>query len=397
MTLYAQQGYGKSDKIERGIRDGNLSGVVLSPRDLAPDAMQSFIQSLREEFGHDIDILFDPQFFATVISEATDRNLPDYPYYQPGLRRSDFLSAKSVTGFVMNTLAYQVQSDLSYVISPTIAFDSFSEPASQTALQLGAEASEHVSELESELPLLVSFVISEAALADAEGIDEFLDIISTWETSGFYLIVEPAGQGYPVSLQSERLANLMYIVHTLGTINEYDVRLGYSDFSGLLLSAVGASAQATGWYSGLRQFSRNRWQPSSGGSAARPRYSSEPLMNSILQIPELSSSHQVGLLDHCLSDTEYDEPFSTGEPAEVDWPPAIQCLHHWNVLKNLLEYAVVGTVAENLENMEILIVQAVERYAELADAGVAFERLSGPSHLRTWSEAIETFSRRVSL
>ena len=120
-------------------------------------------------------------------------------------------------------------------------------------------------------------------------------------------------------------------------------------------------------------------------------------MNSILQIPELSSSYQVGLLDHCLSDTEYDEPFSSGEPAEVDWPPAIQCLHHWSVLTNLLEYAVVGTVAENLENMEVLIEQAAERYAELADAGVAFERLSGPSHLGAWSEAIEAFSQRVSL
>ena len=397
MTLFAQQGYGKSDKIERGIRDGNLSGVVLSPRDMTPDAMQSYINSLREEFGDEIDILFDPQFYATVISEATDRNLPDYPYYRSGLRRSDFLSAKSVTGFVMNTLEYQADSDLSYVISPTIAFDSFSEPASQTALQLGAEASEHIDDLDSETRLLVSFVIGEAALADVDGIDEFLDIASTWETDGFYLIVEPSGQGYPISMRSEWLANLMYIIHTLATINEYEVHLGYSDFTGLLLSAVGATSQATGWYSGLRQFSRSRWMPSSGGSAARPRYSSEPLMNSILQIPELVASHQVDLLDYCLSDTDYDEPFSSGNPARVAWPPATQCLHHWNVLANLLEDAVAGSIPENLDNMEVLIAEATDRYAELTDAGVVFEHLSGPNHLRTWSEAITAFSDRVSL
>ena len=397
MTLLAQHGYGKSDKIELGIRNGSLSGVVLSPRDLSPEAMTDFVARLREEFSHNIEILLDPQFYASVIDEATDRNLPDYPYYTPGLRRSDFLSAKAITKFVEDALQYQYQLDLSRAISPTIAFDSFAEPASQTALQLAAEAVGYHNEIASDRPLLVSFTIGESALSDKDGIDEFLDIASSWDAEGYYLIAELSDQTYPSTLNSERLANLMYIVYTLSIINRYQVYVGYSDFSGLLLRATGATAQSTGWFGGLRQFSRQRWKPSTGGSAARPRYSSAPLLNSILLIPELSAAHQAGLTDLCLSSTKFDELLISQGPASADWKLPTQCLHHWLTLSSLHKLMSENSTKQNLETLGSFIASAADHYNELSTSGVTFERPSGPSHLSQWSEAISLFSKRAQL
>ena len=397
MGLLAQQGYGKSDKIERGIRDGSLDGVILSPRDMSPSNMRSYIDELRREFGESPEIMMDPQFFASVLPDATDRNLPDYPYFDSGLRRADFLSARTVSRYVRDAIDFQRELDVDFVLSPTIAFDSFSDVANQTALQLGAESVENKDRIDGDQQLMVSFNLSEAALSDLDGINEFLDITTSWNMDGLYLVVEPQDRSYPATLDADRLVNLMYMIYSWAELNDLKVLLGYSDFIGLLLRSVGAESQATGWFSGLRHFSRSRWQPSAGGRAPRPRYSSGPLLNSILKIPELSAAYQAGMVDDCLSDTIYDADFFSQNPADVDWPMNIQCLHHWEVLSQLGEAIVGDTVANNLEQLVGTIQNAGTIYSGLLDAGVQFDRLSGQRHLGIWSQAIERFTSMVRL
>lgn len=397
MTVLAQQGYGKAEKIEIGLREGSLSGAILSPRDMAPDALADFVQSLRSEFGTEPQLMMDPQFFATVIQDATDRNLPDYPYYTSGLRRSDFLVAKRVTEYVRNAIEYQSGLQLDMVASPSIVFDSFSDIANQTALQLGAESVASKELLQQDQELLVTFMLSEAALSDLDGINEFLDITTSWDVDGFYIIVEPQNQTYPASLDSDRLKNLMYMVYSWAELNDMYVMLGYSDFSGLPLRSVGASGQATGWFSGLRHFSRARWQPASGGRAPRPRYSAAPLLNSILNIPELSAAYQAGLIELCLSGTSHDSQFLSRNPADVDWSMQSQCLHHWEVMKDLSEKVVGDSVSSNVGLMAAAIDAARDSYDELARAGVEFDRLSGPSNLEIWRQSLGEFADMVQL
>jgi hypothetical protein len=397
MLLLAQQGYGRSDKIERGIRDGSLSGVILSPRDTSADALPTFVTSLRQEFGDELEILFDPQFFASVIPDATDRHLPEYPYYRPGLSRSNFLSATDVSRFVRSSISYQASLDLTSIVSPTVMFDSFSESSCQTALQLAAESTSMYDEIGSDRQLLLSFFMGEAALADTDSVYEFLDIATGWQADGFYLVVEPTNTGYPNTIDSERLANLMYVVYSLGEINEKEVVVGYADFEGLLVGAAGATSMATGWYSGLRQFSRSRWLPSTGGRAPNARYSSSPLLNSITVVPELLAAHRVGLLDACLSDTEYDISFQGANPADVAWPRPEQCLQHWAVLSALIDQTESSSTPSRLASIRELIEQAGETYSDLGESGVVFDGPTGAGRLAQWSLAIERFTQLAGL
>lgn len=397
MLLLAQQGYGRSDKIERGIQDDSLSGVILSPRDTAAESLPAFIDSLREEFGDELEILFDPQFFATVLPDATDRHLPEFPYYRPGLGRSNFLSASDVSRFVRDTITYQSTLDLTSVISPTLMFDNFSESYCQTALQLAAESCSVYADIGPNQQLLLGFVMGEAAVGDLDSVFEFLDIATAWATDGFYIVLEPSSSRYPNTIDSERLANLMYIIYSLADINEKEVVIGYADFEGLLLGAAGATSMATGWYSGLRQFSRTRWLPSTGGRAPNARYSSAPLLNSITVVPELLAAHRVGHAAVCLSDTKYDSGFHDGNPADVPWSRPEQCLQHWAVLSALLDQIESPDTTERLELVQNLIGDAVAAYNDLEDLGIVFDGPTGPARLSTWAQAIDRFSELAGL
>lgn len=59
MTVYAQAGWQKSDKIIRGMNDGSINGVIWSPKDEFPNSMHMDTHSYKREFPNSI-MLFDP-------------------------------------------------------------------------------------------------------------------------------------------------------------------------------------------------------------------------------------------------------------------------------------------------------------------------------------------------
>ena len=48
LTILAQHGWGKSDKIERGINDGSINGVIMSPRDETPANLARFLANIAD-------------------------------------------------------------------------------------------------------------------------------------------------------------------------------------------------------------------------------------------------------------------------------------------------------------------------------------------------------------
>lgn len=392
MHIYAQHGWGKSDKIEEGLRAGHLSGVILSPRDEEPDRMAALVDALRDEFGEEITILFDPQFYATTVVPARDRFLPDYSYYEPGLARGRFIAQADIHRYVETTLAYQTTLGLDRVIAPSVLFADFRDPWSQIALSLAQEAIAVHAGLGSAPPLLVSLVIDESALRSRDALNEFLDIITVWDLAGVYVVVRCNDLNYPALFEETPLANLMYLVYVLAKVNGLEVVCGYSDLVGLLLHAVGASATGTGWYNNLRQFSLVRFQPATGGQRPRDRYTSTPLLNSILVVPELEASYQVGAIGQVLSNTSYDGVMVSRNPANSPWPLNVACLHHWEVLDSVVQLvSSQGSVAQNLAVLEDRIRQAAATYTLLEGAGLVFEPSTGPRNLALWLRAIASF------
>ncbi len=95
MSVLAQCGYGRSDKIEKGLTAGFIKGVIMSPRDEKKDRLEDAILQWKKDYPN-ANVLFDPQFYATMLSAPKDGHLSEYDYYNNncGLGRTHFSSSR---------------------------------------------------------------------------------------------------------------------------------------------------------------------------------------------------------------------------------------------------------------------------------------------------------------
>ncbi|MFO0966104.1 MAG: hypothetical protein U0793_11050 [Gemmataceae bacterium] len=394
MTILVQHGHGKSDKIDDALAAGTVGGVILAPRNEKPDNLAACMRTLAN--GHDCELLIDPQIYVSAFAPANTRFLTEYNYFHGGLSASDF-TLRRIRTLVAEAIDFQVSSGVTSILSPTVLFDSFTDRWFQIALNLADASLEYHAGLYGETPLLLGFVLAEEALAAELEVNRFLDTVTQdgWGMQGFYLVVSRHEGTYNQDCDSSRLANLLYAVHVLGHVNSLRVVLGYTDFLGIPLRAVGASAFACGWSQGLRQFVRKNFlQRPPGGQPARDRYSSGPLLNSIF-LQELQDIFEVGRLDDVLSGVDLDEVITSAtSPQAASWNLAVSQQHHWQTL-HALDTALPGAVRQRVTHVMGLIRAAQGLYALLERAGVTFERYTGKDHLANWSRALSDFARRV--
>ena len=393
MTLLAQHGYGKGEKLQLGLRDGSIAGAVLGPRDETPDDLRALVKGLRREFKKAV-LVVDPQMYASTVREARDRHLPEYPYYSGSLGRSAF-TARFIQSCVKKCLEFQVDLPLTYNVAPAVAFSAAGDSWSQIAVQFAEEAHQQSTRL-ARRPLLVSLVFEEAALSNRDQLDELLDSLTTLKCEGFYLcVIRDSSTGYSPGMSVERLANLLYIVYALGEANGYTVLAGYADWLGWVLQTAGAKFFATGWGLGLRQLRWARFEQSSFGRQPRERYSSVPLLNAVF-LAELDNCAAMKMLNKVLSGLPHDEPFKKTNPLSVPWPQETSILQHWAALRVLTATVDGKDYGTRMGEIKRRVRKAVSLYDELRQAGVLFETGTGPGHLSDWTSAIESLDSSVA-
>lgn len=399
MAVLAQHGYGKSRKINKGLRRDIVEGVVLSPQYEKPENLRKYVLVIAKSFERKM-IVVDPQFYVTALEgPKKEGRLPEYPYYRSGLTRRQLRSPRNISRIVHKTLDYEMKLPVTQLITPTVLIQRTDESFFEFALQLAEGSMEYHSNMKGAPPLLVSLVISEDILKSRTSTDELLDGITLYDVSGFYVIVDHRFSSYDPQFKIEVLSNLLYLTYSLSELNDFKVVFGYSSFVGLLLHAVGASFTACGWFGTSKRFSVARFRPSTGGRPARPRYSSIPLLNSILVSPELSTSRDVGKLDEVLTGTSFDGGFRTNfSEAEAAWSMETSVLHHWEALTSQTnEIVSQGGIRARVDYLLGMIDEAETLYEELFGKGVQFEVGSGRGHLDKWRDAILDFREAVSL
>lgn len=388
MTLLAQHGWGKAEKIATALSNDSISGLIVSPRDETPEntaALFSVVAASHPKATR----LFDPQFHVGLITPANDGKLPEYDYYKPNMTRRDFIGPSKYVKYASDVLGFQYGLDVSAVVSPTIELVNFGDSSAQIALQLAQASAEHHAGQSDKRPLLMSFLINENALASHDDLDAFLDAITVMEADGFYLMMSRASSTHNELIEPERLAGFMYIVYTLRVINSLEVHCGYSDLMGLPLHAAGATSTACGWYGTLRRFTFNRFRQSKGGRQPRPRYLSTPVLESIL-ISELDQLYEADIIDQFLSGTNYDSDFTSKPPFSVPWSAETAALHHWAALAARIAKLEPLSVDEALSTISDWLDTADALRSEAEGLGVEFEPPSG-DHLDMWRRAIEQF------
>ena len=391
MTILAQHGWGKSDKIERGINDGSINGVIMSPRDETPANLARFLADIADN-NPNVERLVDPQLYAGAILPVRDGKLEQYNHYRQGLTPASF-SPEEIRGVVRDTLSWQSDLPITSIVSPTVIVDDWGSQWAQIAMML---AQETIYQHKDNRSLLISLVVGEDVLRQRSLVDEWLNALTLLDVDGFYLIVRRTSESYRQHYDLDILASLMRVCYSLQELNQYRVFVGYTDMATLLLHAVGVSGTAAGWFGSLRQFNLRRFQPVSGGRQARARYSSRPLLNTIY-MTELDTIYNGASVDAVLSDTPYDGQFSgPTNPENLPWPLDVAALHHWQVLAEIARSPIGATLKERLDSARNLIGEALATYAGVGTL-VPFTPETGSAHLNQWLGALNQFDRELGI
>ena len=399
MGVFVQHGYGKGKKIEKAIKDNDISGIVLSPKGEKLTKLTSFADQLRK-LNSDIEIVFDPQFYlCAFLGDVSVGKLVEYPYFETNLTRSYLSNPDNIHTYVKNIIEFEKTLSITSFCSPTIRFNDFNDKDSQIALSF---ANETISQLQNPNNLYITLCISEEAFTSIDKTNDYLDLITLFDIKGFYLIINRnASTSRPIDEDPAILSNIMYFIYILSIVNNYDLIMGYSDLISIPLAAVSNANFASGWFNNLKTFKESNFIPSEGGRRPRKRYTSGVLMNSLLLIPEISSLYSLNdnlkLVEQIMTKSKYNN-FISPRLKDNEWNDEVSCLHNWHVINSLVsDIQSLSNIQDRVKFLEKKINNGNRVYDQLLHKSIQLEYTSQKYHLDSWKESIQLFSSKVGI
>lgn len=390
MSFYLQHGYGKGQKLQNLASTGRLAGVILSAADEDAQTLDNTAQEARR-FG--IDVRIDPQ---TYVYSTAPRGL-GRKHDSHGVQFSDLhwsQDAKTVSKQVeaVGDLNRRLNPEGRW-IAPSVVQSSFADVWTPLAVQLARTASEAWGPEKT----IATLAIDDVALDTWRNVDEWLDVATTLEVAGFYILVGRSNTTYPPAAWSvDRLTNLLRLIYNLSELNGYEVTWGYSDSEGLLGIAAGADHMASGWSYSLRQFNAAKWQPSDskGGRAATPRLHLEKLWSPLRAVSEADEIFKSKIRDEIFTEEQVAN-FSTRRFDSISRLEAQEM--HLNLLATRASnLSRIESVSDRMDRVEKSLDRAIARFALIADAGIPLETRYRP-RVESLKSALVNFRNSESL
>ena len=385
--ILCQEGYQANSLILAGLQAGAIDGVVLSPRYHAPPELAECCARYAAAGAF---VMIDLEFHLGLLGEASVMRLREYEHFRSGLRRRDF-SGTAIEQFVSQALTLQRGCCVSALVAPTVALDSFTDWRSQVFLSLAEESvAQHDESVDP--PLYLTLVLGDRLLADSAQVDDLLDMVTTLNCNGFYLIANRLSAQdtlWTSSGSAQQLSNLAYVASALNG-NGFDVIYGYAGLDACVLMASGASSVASGWFKSQRGFCLDRYLAGpSHGRQPRPAYPSLPLLSWLYVSPDLEVIRERGWFDRVASGSPNDDAIRMGRLD--NWRRAETTGGLWSVLGQMQTSYGSGNIAAR---------RALSDSLEMATTMANELRRSLPlessfSHLANWSEAMTELSQKL--
>jgi len=398
MKLYAQHGHGPSDKIQRGLKEGLIGGVILGARYVQADNLKEEIQKLKNCSGT-ADVIVDPEYCAAAIWGAPNAqlgNLEDWGYFHP-LRMADYLVKPSlVAGIVETALEVQKESGATKLIAPSIyisqSLDSMEAALSLSFLEKAVAAQEAVEE-----DILPTLALHRDALLNRMKVVEFVNALTGMSDRprGIYLIVGADtssgtnGLPPPELFDYEVLSAWMYLNFAL-SINRVKIVNGFSDMLSPFLCISGAHAGATGWWSNLQWYSIDRYIRSPGiRKPPLKRYLSTRLL---ARITARNRDAFVAIRPDIANGLPHDSDYIAEEPDRT-----AEMLQGWEALGALMNSIDCDDIFARLEAARNAIKNAEMSWAGLRDGGVTQGQEAASEYLRSLRNALSEFEKMAEL
>lgn len=365
--FYIQHGHGKAQRIWNVDARAAIAGVILSPSDESPETLAGTVADCN---SRSLQPLLDPQSY---VYGPEPVGIGSH-HYEHGLNFESLTwhaSPKQVIHCVESVRSANEAVGITETwIAPTVYQHTFDNKWAALALQLARTASEEWGAGRT----IISVAVSAPALNSWSAVQDWLDVVTSIDALGFYVVVDRGASPYPpAGWNVEQLTNLLRLTYNLAALNGYSVIWGYADLEGLIGEAVGATGFASGWHHTLRQFKRGKWVPQvrRGGKQPIPR----------VYLPEMWASVTI--------ESEAEALFSQGYKAGLLSRPSIRMLERrgfseWSLLDCQLQYlralartaehvSNAATTVDRLELVSASLQSARGRHETAAQMGVALD------------------------
>lgn len=393
MKLFAQHGYGEGEKVNNGLKDGLISGVIFGAKDINPDRLETRLNEIKKEFP-DAGRLFDSQYFVSLIGNDPNiklGKLDEYSFFK-ARRRSQLEANNLVAEEIRKVLEFQAGLPVTHIIAPNIlisrSFDSVEAVISKSFIR---QTRKIFDEFKVKQPVFATLAISREALIDTTELESFLNDITLLDSppDGFYLLIaaRDVEARYDI-FNADVVAAWMLLNYSL-KINGFKVINGYSDTLSPFLGAVGGDIGCTGWWSNLRFFSLDRFAPeATGGRLPVQRYLSARLLNRIT-FYELNALRR--FVPQIVNGLAKDEAYEN-EPERT-----VEILQTWEALSSMLEsMADSNDVSKNLNKCDDAIKLAEQLYSEIKFR-YRLDPKSDDNHLEPLREGINLFKKTAEI
>ena len=393
MFVLAQDGSRPGTKITNGYQNGEIKGAILSVMSRRPENLINCVETIQNDTP-DMLLIIDTHSHSSVFPN-TDKHgyIPDYGLFDMNVSAFELQSNGKIDELVEGTLDFQNNLGVKVLTSAALTMQEFNDANAQVSLDLYRKSVQYMrANRTPDRKLYATLVFSEQALNQTTAMAQLLDRLCLIDVDGFYIIVQRQKDDLGMWSSADTLASLMYLVNTLHE-NQYEVIVGYTDFYGILLAAVGADYVASGWFQTLRQYSQAFYRNSRGGPGS-PLYLSESLLSSIYTNPDLRN---IVNNSQCFGPRVIDTKYGGNllkNPGRASWSDEAYALQHWHATKNIVS-RFGQNIDDNLSTVESLIDSAKSLMKEIRSARIAIDDRHDERHLTVWKSAIEKYKSGV--
>ena len=246
MELFLQFGHGmKSLSIELSKKWGGLT-TILSPRDMSPNQMKNWCKEFKK---NNIQCLFDPQCYCP---KSEQKNLIQYSYWDKELRTNLGSVDTYEVSLIKKINEYNDIASTSAFICPSI-LKTYTEQWKKEWILESKKIISAASSVVLGKPIFATLAIpSGFLLQNIDEIEAFVEEVTKWDVSGYYIIVEVPEKKYLVD-NPLWLSNVLQLCAAL-KLSGKKVIFGYGNHQMILLSMLKVDAIASGTWLNVRSF-----------------------------------------------------------------------------------------------------------------------------------------------
>lgn len=363
MNLHLQFGWGMMDLCRTLVREWGGGTVILSPRDLEPEQIPRFSQTLRK--APNVSVWLDPQFY---LPHSDHARLCRHAYWPQQFQTNVFFQGTYVRRLLTALGALNSEIGASSFLLPGL----FASNVTAEWLSTQRIILEEAVSLEHPLPLIATLALSGGALRNADQVAAVLEFAERHRAPAYYVVCEHPNGAYLVPDEAW-LTNVLDLTAGLRLLGS-GVTLGYCNHQMLIGGIAKANAISSGTWMNVRSFPPEKFRAANEEDEKRKStwfYCPQAL--SEYKIPALDLAQRVGLLGRLAPTQNGDFAtvlFGGAQPTSVGFSEPDAFRHYLHVLRAQAETAACPTFDETVAAHNCLLDTAEQLLRELRSAGI---------------------------